>query len=1309
MFVSYIAVFVLIFSSFGSLVRAQESTSPTPEILEKTQSVSIQVPQSQQHQASADIDQCANGGVGKTPEICTGANWVNGNLGESKAHYLEGDFVPYRIKMDDVSIGDPHTITIEWDTTKNGKHAVDYIGTYKETETDADPCSGVTGCGGTFDTAPIPLDAKVLAGQDETAGNGDDIVQIPGELTLFGGNITAVSGYTISGSYAGDSSTSIVIEFTSTVDNPVLAWSGHIATRDDWGLTNSAISITGSPYHMRLLDIDGKGGNQDRSLSAEAIIFPASITIVKDAVPNHSQDFAFNTTDGFGSFSLDDDNDGTLSNTKIFSDIATFGEMTITEEITPGWTLTNLTCSVQGTGSQSTDILSRTATLDVEEGDVFTCTFTNTLQQAHLTLIKEVTNDDGGTALPSAWTLSAQGATPISGVSGSGAVTNAAVDAGEYTLSESGGPSGYTGGTYSCVKNSGAPVVSNSITLEPDDTAVCTVTNNDIQPKLIVTKIVVNDNSGTKDVSDFPLFVDTTGVTSGDENGFDAGSYVVSETEDSGYTSVISGDCDVDGNVVLGVGDEKECIITNDDKPATLIVEKVVVNDNGGKLEVDDFTFKINEGDAVPFETDGSNSMIVDAGMYDVVEPAVDGYETTYDNCEDIDIPNGGSATCTITNDDIAPVLHLRKEVINDNGGTAVETDWTLTADGSETDLSGQSPVDSDSEFMAGTYTLGEEDGPQGYSASQYVCVKNDDSGVPGNSITLGIGDEATCTITNDDQAPSLTLQKTVINNHGGTAVASAWNLNADGPTGFSGAGPSVANGNSFDAGTYSLSETGGVAGYAPSTWVCTGGTQNGSDITLGLGQSATCTITNDDIAPTLTVIKELVPSTDTGKFNLQIDGVTQGTGGNVGDGGSTGSIALVAGTYTVSETAVAGSDLSHYTRQIGGDCAVDGTVTLTLGQNKTCTITNTRKGHIIVDKVTLPSGEAQSFFFDVSGSNYTDFSIKDEDAPNDQEVPAGMYSIVETAVQGWDSDGGVCDNGESPDSLEVEPGETVTCTFTNSRRGSITIIKDAIENDAQDFNFTGNGGIGSFSLDDDEGVQGIVDAGVLSNSASFTNLQANEAYTILETQANAFWQLQGVSCIDGEDNPYQVTSVDNGVVINLHPGTSVICTFTNRKLGPTRTQGFWQTHTAYTNSVFGSHFGGGMQVGVSGIHSRLITNITNPGSSILYGAYYSSIPKTTQNKNRTSIDKARMQLLQQLVTAKLNCAAFGCPIIVQDMIDDADAAYANGPAALILVYAGGLDAYNNSGDTIIMSGNPGKATPKTSQSLADKLFWNQP
>ena len=45
--------------------------------------------------------------------------------------------------------------------------------------------------------------------------------------------------------------------------------------------------------------------------------------------------------------------------------------------------------------------------------------------------------------------------------------------------------------------------------------------------------------------------------------------------------------------------------------------------------------------------------------------------------------------------------------------------------------------------------------------------------------MTLGLGEDVTCTFVNDDDAPSLTLVKTVVNDNGGTAVAGDWTLTA--------------------------------------------------------------------------------------------------------------------------------------------------------------------------------------------------------------------------------------------------------------------------------------------------------------------------------------------------------------------------------------------------------------------------------------------------------------------------------------------------------------------------------------------------
>ena len=74
----------------------------------------------------------------------------------------------------------------------------------------------------------------------------------------------------------------------------------------------------------------------------------------------------------------------------------------------------------------------------------------------------------------------------------------------------------------------------NQVTIDLDvgEDITCTFTNDDIAPTLTVTKMVVNDDGGTKVVGDFPLFVDGGPVTSGDTNTFTAGAHTVSETTD---------------------------------------------------------------------------------------------------------------------------------------------------------------------------------------------------------------------------------------------------------------------------------------------------------------------------------------------------------------------------------------------------------------------------------------------------------------------------------------------------------------------------------------------------------------------------------------------------------------------------------------------------------------------------------------------------------------------------------------------------------------------------------------------------------
>src|SRR5262245_7810876 len=113
---------------------------------------------------SANLDQCANDPPPSSHlDGCNSAatQWVNGNLGASKSVYFEGDSIPYRLTFDNLALSS-HTVTIEWDTTKSSKHAIDYIRTYNASVANANPCLGVASCNpAVFTTFAIPGDPQV--------------------------------------------------------------------------------------------------------------------------------------------------------------------------------------------------------------------------------------------------------------------------------------------------------------------------------------------------------------------------------------------------------------------------------------------------------------------------------------------------------------------------------------------------------------------------------------------------------------------------------------------------------------------------------------------------------------------------------------------------------------------------------------------------------------------------------------------------------------------------------------------------------------------------------------------------------------------------------------------------------------------------------------------------------------------------------------------------------------------------------------------------------------------------------------------
>ena len=435
--------------------------------------------------------------------------------------------------------------------------------------------------------------------------------------------------------------------------------------------------------------------------------------------------------------------------------------------------------------------------------------------------------------------------------------------------------------------------------------------------------------------------------------------------------------------------------------------------------------------------------------------------------------------------------------------------------------------------------------------------------------------DQIVCTFVNTRKG-SITIVKDAVPD---AAVDFAFTTTGTGLSNFSlddDADPTLSNTTTFSGlnpGSFSVVE-GAVAGWQLTGLTCTGGGANTSTAlatrtaTIGLdaGENITCTYTNTKLG-TLTVIKDAIPNnaqdfayTTTGglspsSFNLDddADGTLSNTQTFTG---------LLPGNFTVVEGAnPSGWALTNLTCTGGGANTTTSvatrtaTIGLDAGENITCTFENTAGASLTIIKDAIPNSAQDFAYTSTGGLSPSSFTLDDDaDATETNtrtfsNILPGAYSVTEGAVSGWSLTNLTCTGGGANTStalatrtatIGLDPGENVTCTFENTKLSTLTIIKDAIPNDAQDFHYGTTGtGLSAFDLDDDADP-------TLSNTKVFSNLAAG-AYTVAE-DAVAGWQLTGLTCTGGGANT--TTSLATRTAsIGFDPGEDVTCTFENTKL----------------------------------------------------------------------------------------------------------------------------------------------------------------
>jgi hypothetical protein len=708
------------------------------------------------------------------------------------------------------------------------------------------------------------------------------------------------------------------------------------------------------------------------------------------------------------------------------------GSGTATEALPASFTVTgydgNPTCTATEspipTGYASTGTCSASLTTG-------TCTITNTLRSATLTVAKDFVPNAGGSVTV---TVSCTSGTP-SPASGSASEATSFVttvtgfNAGATcNASEGTAPAGYTKNEAAC----------QNVPISDGGAASCTITNNLNVATFTVAKDFVPNNGGSVTVS---LSCSPTGGTASPASasaseatpasftvsGYD-GNPTCTATESpvpTGWTSTAT--C----SAALSAG---TCTITNNQTSATLTVIKDFVPNNAASV-----TINVSCSSGTPSPASGSASeatsfltTVTQFGPSTTCSAtegtAPGGYAKNEAACQNVAISNGGNSTCTITNTQNNGNFTVVKDFVPNNGGSV-----TVSLSCSPTGGTAAPASASASEATPASFTV------TGYTGNP-TCTATE-SPVPTGwtstatcSAALSAG---TCTITNNQTSATLTVIKDFVPNN-----AASVTINVSCTSGT----PSPASGSAAEGSPFTTT----VTQFGPSTTCsATEGTAPGGytkneaacqNVAISNGGTPSCTITNTQTSATFLVKKNFVPDNPSGSVTVMLS--CSPAGGTASPASATATEAVPASFtvsgYTGTPTCTATESPIPTGYSSTGTCSA----TLTAGE---CTIVNNlRSATLTVAKDFIPdngSGSASVSVSCTSGTPSPASGTATESASFVTTVTGfnvgATCTATETPISGYNANQANCLN------VAITDGGSASCTITNTAVGSFTVNKD--------------------------------------------------------------------------------------------------------------------------------------------------------------------------------------------------------------------------------------------------------------------------
>lgn len=249
----------------------------------------------------------------------------------------------------------------------------------------------------------------------------------------------------------------------------------------------------------------------------------------------------------------------------------------------------------------------------------------------------------------------------------------------------------------------------------------------------------------------------------------------------------------------------------------------------------------------------------------------------------------------------------------------------------------------------------------------------------------------------------------------------------------------------------------------------------------------------------------------------------------------------LEDGSYTVCEELPDVSPLWHQSYPTSGAACDNGTkghsVTISSGSaNPDKNFGNYQNGSLTINKITQPAETDQEFAFSGSaldGLDEEDKLVVGSGTIGPLDLAPGSYTLEELSVEGWDLTGNTCENG----TIEIVAGGEVTCDFTNTKRGTISVSKIANPDEGTfTFHLTGP----------EEYASSQQTVGSTEFDIDFSNLKPGD-YQLTEELPAGWSGEQSVQC---SINDAEYSSYTPGDTFTLTPGGSIKCIFNNSEYG---------------------------------------------------------------------------------------------------------------------------------------------------------------